>query len=233
MRPFFSPHRAKKLKEFDRPNDGFLEQLDVFYRASYKISRWNKAMRMYYLERALDEIISTSSSLTHFCYFHSWRNRRRRLDPKRQHVRQVPALPVRLRTCHARREWRSAQAHPLQDVPPGARRTGAHARPRASRARHARVRLRLLARCVPARIEYCAGRDPACVYAACVDVEAWVRWCGWGETDRAGDAEWRADPAAFATAPFLWLVCIFEARVARQFVAPAVKRCAKRESTCK
>lgn len=59
MRPFFSTHRSKELKESDRPNDGFLEQLDVFYRASYKISRWNKAMRMYYLERALDEIIST------------------------------------------------------------------------------------------------------------------------------------------------------------------------------
>lgn len=41
----------------------------MFYRASYKISRWNKAMRMYYLERALDEIISTSSSLTHFITF--------------------------------------------------------------------------------------------------------------------------------------------------------------------
>lgn len=69
MRPFFSPHRSKELKQSDRPNDGFLEQLDVFYRASYKISRWNKAMRMYYLERALDEIISTSSSLTHFITF--------------------------------------------------------------------------------------------------------------------------------------------------------------------
>lgn len=69
MRPFFSAHRSKELKQSDRPNDGFLEQLDVFYRASYKISRWNKAMRMYYLERALDEIISTSSSLTHFITF--------------------------------------------------------------------------------------------------------------------------------------------------------------------
>lgn len=187
---------------------------------------------MYYLERALDEIISTfpvpplfhtSVTFTHSA------NRRRRLDPKGQHVRQVPALAVRLRTCHARREWRSAQAHPLQDVPPGARRTGAHARPRASRARHARVRLRLLARCIPARVEHRAGRNSAGVHAAGVDVEAWVRWCGWGETDCAGDAERGADPAAFAATPFLWLVCVLEARVAGEPESTPVERCAKRE----
>ena len=41
----------------DRPNDGFLAQLDIFYQASYKVSKRNKVMRMYYLERALDEIM--------------------------------------------------------------------------------------------------------------------------------------------------------------------------------
>ena len=43
---------------FRSPNDGFLQQLDVFYQASYKVSRRDKATRMYYLERAVLEILS-------------------------------------------------------------------------------------------------------------------------------------------------------------------------------
>jgi len=42
----------------DSPNPGFLEQLDVFHCASYKVSRNEKATRMFYLERAVREIMS-------------------------------------------------------------------------------------------------------------------------------------------------------------------------------
>ncbi|EJD00661.1 uncharacterized protein FOMMEDRAFT_22408 [Fomitiporia mediterranea MF3/22] len=47
-----------KARPGTQPNDGFLAQLDIFYQASYKVSKRNKAMRMYYLERALDEIMN-------------------------------------------------------------------------------------------------------------------------------------------------------------------------------
>ncbi|KAH8109517.1 hypothetical protein DFH11DRAFT_1626596 [Phellopilus nigrolimitatus] len=46
-----------------QPNDGFLAQLDVFYQAAYKVERKNKAMRMYYLERALDEVMNGDGTL--------------------------------------------------------------------------------------------------------------------------------------------------------------------------
>ena len=35
-----------------------MEQLDVFHRASYKVSRNDKTTRMFYLERAVQEIMS-------------------------------------------------------------------------------------------------------------------------------------------------------------------------------
>ena len=35
-----------------------MEQLDVFHLASYKVSRNNKATRMFYLERAVQEVLS-------------------------------------------------------------------------------------------------------------------------------------------------------------------------------
>ncbi len=34
-----------------------MEQLEVFYEASFKVSRHSKATRMYYLERALEEVM--------------------------------------------------------------------------------------------------------------------------------------------------------------------------------
>lgn len=44
------------------PNSGFLEQLDVFHRASYKVSRNDKTTRMFYLERAVQEIMNGDGS---------------------------------------------------------------------------------------------------------------------------------------------------------------------------
>ena len=40
------------------PNAGFMAQLEVFHQASYKVSRRDKATRMFYLERAVEEILS-------------------------------------------------------------------------------------------------------------------------------------------------------------------------------
>lgn len=40
------------------PNEGFLQQLEIFYQASYKISRRSKPVRMFYIERTLEEVMS-------------------------------------------------------------------------------------------------------------------------------------------------------------------------------
>ncbi|KAI5118504.1 hypothetical protein M0805_004004 [Coniferiporia weirii] len=53
-----------KARPCTDPNAGFLAQLEVFYQAAYKVSRKNKVMRMYYLERALDEIMNGDGTLT-------------------------------------------------------------------------------------------------------------------------------------------------------------------------
>lgn len=42
------------------PNNGFLEQLAIFQEASYRLSRWDKSTRMFYLERAVREVMSMS-----------------------------------------------------------------------------------------------------------------------------------------------------------------------------
>ena len=74
----------------DRPNDGFLAQLDIFYQASYKVSKRNKVMRMYYLERALDEIMRECPILilSFHCLVHR-RGRRRATGED-----DVPKLPT-------------------------------------------------------------------------------------------------------------------------------------------
>ena len=43
-----------------RPNEGFMAQLEIFYQASFKVSKRDKATRMFYLERAVEEILSKS-----------------------------------------------------------------------------------------------------------------------------------------------------------------------------
>lgn len=42
------------------PNEGFLQQLEIFHQASYKISRRSKPVRMFYMERAVEEVMSQS-----------------------------------------------------------------------------------------------------------------------------------------------------------------------------
>jgi dual specificity phosphatase 12 len=49
------------------PNAGFIAQLEIFHQASYKVSRRDKATRMFYLERAVEEILSNViSALRHY-----------------------------------------------------------------------------------------------------------------------------------------------------------------------
>ncbi|KAH9833166.1 uncharacterized protein C8Q71DRAFT_192483 [Rhodofomes roseus] len=45
-----------------QPNDGFLRQLAVFQEASYRVSRRDKATRMYYLERVVEEVMNGEGS---------------------------------------------------------------------------------------------------------------------------------------------------------------------------
>ena len=156
--PFVHNLSCKVSQQKIRPNDGFLEQLDVFYRASYRITRWNKSMRMFYLERALDEIISASfsSPLSVRIGKLTSHPRWRRFNPEGQHVRKVPPIAERFGASDARR---SSTADTLQDVPPGASSARTHARSRAGWPRHARVD-RLACR-FSTRIEQRARRCPA------------------------------------------------------------------------
>ncbi|KAF9467838.1 hypothetical protein BDZ94DRAFT_1155524 [Collybia nuda] len=45
------------------PNEGFLRQLEIFHQAQFKISRRDKTTRMYYMERALEEVMNGDGSL--------------------------------------------------------------------------------------------------------------------------------------------------------------------------
>ncbi|KDR80052.1 hypothetical protein GALMADRAFT_222955 [Galerina marginata CBS 339.88] len=52
----------KKARPFIDPNQGFLQQLDLFHSAQYKISRREKAIRMFYMGRAVDEVMNGDGS---------------------------------------------------------------------------------------------------------------------------------------------------------------------------
>ncbi|KZS93916.1 hypothetical protein SISNIDRAFT_410716 [Sistotremastrum niveocremeum HHB9708] len=45
-----------------RPNDGFMSQLEVFQKASYRLSRRDKSTRRFYLERAIKEVLNGDGS---------------------------------------------------------------------------------------------------------------------------------------------------------------------------
>ena len=47
------------------PNSGFLAQLEIFEKASYKVAKQDKGVRMFYLER-LVKAINSASCLLHF-----------------------------------------------------------------------------------------------------------------------------------------------------------------------
>ncbi|THH05688.1 hypothetical protein EW146_g9835 [Bondarzewia mesenterica] len=52
----------KQARPNIQPNDGFLRQLEIFHQASFKVSRRDKATRMFYLERAVEEILNGDGS---------------------------------------------------------------------------------------------------------------------------------------------------------------------------
>ncbi|KAF8635395.1 hypothetical protein AX15_000395 [Amanita polypyramis BW_CC] len=53
----------KKARPNIEPNDNFLQQLEIFHKAQYKISRKDKSTRMYYMERVMHELLNGDGSL--------------------------------------------------------------------------------------------------------------------------------------------------------------------------
>ncbi|KAK0241705.1 hypothetical protein EDD85DRAFT_902245 [Armillaria nabsnona] len=62
-----TPEAALELIRKSRPNidpnPGFLVQLDLFHKASFRISRKDKATRMFYMERAVEEVMNGDGTL--------------------------------------------------------------------------------------------------------------------------------------------------------------------------
>jgi len=52
----------RKVRPSVDPNAGFMAQLEIFHHASFKVSRRDKATRMFYLERAVEEILNGDGS---------------------------------------------------------------------------------------------------------------------------------------------------------------------------
>ncbi|TFY81663.1 hypothetical protein EWM64_g2347 [Hericium alpestre] len=52
----------RKARPSVQPNDGFMHQLEIFHQAAFKVSRRDKAVRMFYLERAVEEILNGDGS---------------------------------------------------------------------------------------------------------------------------------------------------------------------------
>ncbi|KAI0630993.1 hypothetical protein C8Q77DRAFT_1130528 [Trametes polyzona] len=48
----------RKVRPDVQPNDGFMRQLEIFYKASFKVSKHNKETRMFYLERVVNEVMN-------------------------------------------------------------------------------------------------------------------------------------------------------------------------------
>ncbi|KAH9042687.1 hypothetical protein EDB85DRAFT_1916277 [Lactarius pseudohatsudake] len=48
----------RKVRPTINPNAGFMAQLEIFHQASFKVSRRDKATRMFYLERAVEEVLN-------------------------------------------------------------------------------------------------------------------------------------------------------------------------------
>ncbi|KAH0826671.1 hypothetical protein J3R83DRAFT_5059 [Lanmaoa asiatica] len=53
----------KAVRPHTDPNEGFLQQLEIFHQASYKISRRSKPIRMFYMERTVDEVMNGDGSV--------------------------------------------------------------------------------------------------------------------------------------------------------------------------
>ncbi|KAG2041134.1 hypothetical protein BDR03DRAFT_947110 [Suillus americanus] len=53
----------RAVRPIVEPNEGFMEQLRVFHRSSYKFTQRDKATRMFYLERTMEEIMNGDGSI--------------------------------------------------------------------------------------------------------------------------------------------------------------------------
>jgi dual specificity phosphatase 12 len=53
----------KTVRPIIEPNEGFMEQLKVFHQASYKFTRRDKATRMFYLERTVEEVMNGDGTI--------------------------------------------------------------------------------------------------------------------------------------------------------------------------
>lgn len=53
----------RKVRPNVEPNEGFLHQLEIFHQASYKFTSKDKSIRMFYMERTLEEIMNGDGTL--------------------------------------------------------------------------------------------------------------------------------------------------------------------------
>ncbi|KAG1805354.1 protein-tyrosine phosphatase-like protein [Suillus subaureus] len=53
----------RTVRSIAEPNEGFMEQLKVFHQSSYKFTRRDKATRMFYLERTMEEIMNGDGTI--------------------------------------------------------------------------------------------------------------------------------------------------------------------------
>ncbi|KAH7926164.1 hypothetical protein BV22DRAFT_1033180 [Leucogyrophana mollusca] len=53
----------KKVRPNVEPNEGFMQQLEVFHKASYRFTHRDKAIRMFYMERTVEEIMNGDGTL--------------------------------------------------------------------------------------------------------------------------------------------------------------------------
>src|SRR6266851_4855502 len=91
-----------------------MAQLEVFHQASFRVSRRDKATRMFYLERAVEEVLSDFISPSYLNYFMlKFLVRWRWFCPGNGHVCEVSPHTDRFSTCYS---WWTQAAHSLQDV---------------------------------------------------------------------------------------------------------------------
>lgn len=91
-----------------------MTQLEIFHEASFKVSRRDKATRMFYLERAVEEVLSNTISTPYLnCFILKVPCRRRRFCPRNGHVCEVSPHTNGFSTSYP---WRAQAAHSLQDV---------------------------------------------------------------------------------------------------------------------
>ncbi|KNZ78667.1 Dual specificity protein phosphatase 12 [Termitomyces sp. J132] len=115
------------------PNEGFLRQLEIFHQAQYKISRRDKTTRLYYMERAYDEVMNGDGSLPEIDMFAKYPSTPSDSTPN------TPGYPRRRIRCKMCRQELATREHmldhgqlgsatPAARTPAGSRRPSTSAR---------------------------------------------------------------------------------------------------------